>query len=123
MAGAIVAEVCSTVALKASDGFAHPVLGAVALCGFGLTLWLLSAALRTLPISVAYAVWIGAGSAVVTVAGVVLFGERLSAGAVAGIGLVVAGVVVVNIGAGGDGPGGRPMTAERRPASGPGRPA
>jgi small multidrug resistance pump len=97
MGGAIAAEACATLLLKASDGFAHPVSGGVALGGFGPALWLLSAALQRLPISVAYAVWIGAGSVVVTVAGVVLFGEHLSVGAVAGIGLVAAGVVVVNL--------------------------
>lgn len=96
MTGAIAAEVCSTLLLKASDGFGRPVLGAVALVGFGLTLWLLSGALARLPIGVAYAVWIGAGSVVVTVAGVVLFGEHLGAGAVGGIALVTAGVVVLN---------------------------
>ncbi len=100
MAGAIVAEVCATLVLKASDGFGRPLVGAVALAGFGLALWLLSAALQRLPISVAYAVWIGVGSVVVTAAGVLLFGEQLGAVAVAGIGLVAAGTVLVNIGAG-----------------------
>lgn len=69
MAGAIGAEVCATLLLKASDGFARPLVGAVALAGFGLALWLLSAALHRLPISTAYAVWIGAGSVVITGAG------------------------------------------------------
>ncbi len=100
MAGAIVAEVCATLVLKASDGFGRPLVGVVALGGFGLALWLLSAALQRLPISVAYAVWIGVGSVVVTAAGVLLFGEQLGAVAVAGIGLVAAGTVLVNIGAG-----------------------
>lgn len=100
MAGAIVAEVCATLLLKASDGFGRPLVGAVALAGFGLALWLLSAALHRLPISVAYAVWIGVGSVVVTAAGVLLFDERLGGVALAGIGLVAAGVVLVNVGAG-----------------------
>lgn len=99
MAGAIVAEVCATLLLKASDGFGRPLVGAVALTGFGLALWLLSAALQRLPLSVAYAVWIGVGSVVVTAAGVLLFDERLGVLAVAGIGLVAAGVVLVNVGA------------------------
>lgn len=99
MSGAIVAEICSTMLLKASDGFAHPLVGAGALAGFGLTLVLLSKALLRLPISVAYPVWIGAGTVVVAVGGVVLFGDHLGAGGVAGIALVAAGVVVLNLGA------------------------
>lgn len=98
MAGAIVAEVCATLLLKASEGFSRPLVGAVALGGFGLALWLLSAALHRLPLSVAYAVWIGVGSVLVTVAGVVLFGEHLGVLTVAGIALVTAGVVLVNAG-------------------------
>lgn len=98
MAGAIGAEVCATLLLKASDGFGRPWVGAAALVGFGLALWLLSAALRRLSIGVAYAVWIGVGSVVVTAAGVVLFGERLGPVSVAGIALVAVGVVVVNLG-------------------------
>lgn len=99
MSGAIVAEICSTMLLKASDGFAHPLVGAAALAGFGLTLFLLSKALQRLPISVAYPVWIGVGTVVVAVGGVVLFGDHLGAGGVAGIALVAAGVVVLNLGA------------------------
>ncbi|QJY48784.1 DMT family transporter [Pseudonocardia broussonetiae] len=96
MAGAIAAEICSTLLLKASDGFAHPLVGAAALLGFTLTLVLLSRALLTLPLGVAYAVWVGVGSVVVTLGGVLLFGDRLSAGGIAGIALVALGVVVVN---------------------------
>lgn len=98
MTGAIVAEVCATLLLKASDGFGRPVVGAVALAGYGLALVLLSRALQRLPISVAYPVWVGAGSVVVAAAGVVLFGDRLTVPAVAGIALVALGVVVLNAG-------------------------
>ncbi|GAA3233024.1 hypothetical protein GCM10017691_28240 [Pseudonocardia petroleophila] len=97
MAGAIVAEICSTLLLKASEGFGRPLVGALALAGFGLTLVLLSRALLTLPISVAYPVWIGVGTVVVAVGGVVLFGDHLGVGAVAGIVLVATGVVVLNL--------------------------
>lgn len=97
MGGAIVAEVCATLLLKASDGFGRPLVGVLALAGFGLALWLLSAALQRLPISVAYPVWIGVGSVAVTGAGAVLFGEHLGVGALLGIALVAGGVVVLNL--------------------------
>ncbi len=96
MAGAIAAEICSTMLLKASDGFALPLVGAAALAGFAVTLLLLSRALLVLPLGVAYSVWVGVGTVVVTLGGVVLFGDRLTAGGVAGIALVAVGVVVVN---------------------------
>ena len=96
MAGAIAAEVTATLLLKASAGFTRPGLGVLALAGFGLALVLLASALHRLPISVAYAVWIGVGSVVVTAAGAVLFGEHLTPAALAGIALVAAGVAVVN---------------------------
>lgn len=97
MAGAIGAEICSTLLLKASDGFAHPWIGAAALAGFGVTLFLLSRALLTLPLGLAYAVWVGVGSVVVTLGGVLLFGDHVGAGGVVGIALVAAGVVVINL--------------------------
>jgi small multidrug resistance pump len=96
MAGAIATEICSTLLLKASDGFAHPLVGAAALAGFACTMLLLSRALLTLPLGVAYAVWVGAGTVVVTLGGVVLFADRIGAGGVAGIALIAVGVVVVN---------------------------
>lgn len=98
MSGAIVAEVCATLLLKASAGFGRPLVGAAALAAYTLALVLLSRALHRLPISVAYPVWVGAGSVVVTVAGVVLFGDRLPPAGIAGIALVALGVIVLDVG-------------------------
>lgn len=98
MAGAIAVEVCATLLLKASEGFGRPLMGVAALLGYGLTLWLLSQALRLLPLGVAYAVWVGVGSVAVTVAGVLLFGDHLTPAGVGGIALVGLGVVVLNAG-------------------------
>ncbi|MEM7645136.1 MAG: multidrug efflux SMR transporter [Pseudomonadota bacterium] len=93
---AIGGEVAGTLCLKASDGFTRlwPTLGAVA--GYGVAFWFLAQVLRTIPIGVAYAVWSGLGVAMVTVLGLILFGQRLDGAAIVGIGLIVAGVIVLN---------------------------
>ncbi len=96
--GAITAEVIGTSLLKATNGFTRlwPTLGlAVAyLSAFGL----LSLAVKDIPVGVAYAVWSGLGTAAIMAIGAAFLGEPLSVAKVAGAGLVIAGVVVLNLG-------------------------
>ena len=66
---AIVIEVISTALLSRAEGFTRPGWSAVVLGGYGVSIWLLAIVVRTLPVSVAYAVWSGLGTAIV--AGVV----------------------------------------------------
>ncbi len=93
---AIAAEVVGTAALKASDGFTRPFYSALAIGGYGAALYFLSFALREIPVGVAYAIWSGVGVAAISLIGAVAFGQRLDAAAVLGVGLIVAGVVVLN---------------------------
>ncbi|MBZ9539332.1 QacE family quaternary ammonium compound efflux SMR transporter [Modicisalibacter tunisiensis] len=94
---AIVAEVLGTTALKASQEFTRlwPSVGVV--IGYGLAFYLLTLVLRSLPVGVAYAVWAGLGIVLVSLLGVVWFGERLDGPAVLGMGLIIAGVVVIQV--------------------------
>ncbi|WP_163648197.1 SMR family transporter [Modicisalibacter sp. 'Wilcox'] len=94
---AIVAEVLGTTALKASREFTRlwPSVGVVV--GYGLAFYLLTLVLRSLPVGVAYAVWAGLGIVLVSLLGVVWFGERLDGPAVLGMGLIIAGVVVIQV--------------------------
>ncbi|MEO0035671.1 MAG: hypothetical protein RLZZ501_1694 [Pseudomonadota bacterium] len=98
---AILAEVAGTSALKASAGFSRPwpVLAVVA--GYGLAFYGLAQALRTVPVGVAYAVWSGVGLVLVALIGWLWFGERLPPLALVGIGLILVGVVLLNLGGGG----------------------
>jgi small multidrug resistance pump len=64
--------------------------------GYGLAFYFLSLTLRTIPVGIAYAVWSGVGIVLVSIVGWVLYGQRLDAAAFAGIGLIAAGVVVLN---------------------------
>lgn len=93
---AIVGEVVGTSALKASDGFSRLGPSLIAVAGYAVAFYFLAIVLRTIPVGVAYAIWAGAGVALVTLIGWVVFGQKLDAAALVGIGLIVAGVIVLN---------------------------
>lgn len=94
---AIVAEVVATCALKASEGFTRPVPSLLVVVGYGVAFYLLSLVLRTLPVGIAYAIWAGLGIVLVTLVGIVVFGEKPDVPAVLGITLIVAGVVTLQV--------------------------
>ena len=96
LAIAIAGEIGGTTALKASEGFTRPLFGVLAAVGYVIAFYFLSIVLKTIPVGIAYAIWSGAGVAVIAVIGAVLFGQKLDAAGVVGIALIVAGVVVLN---------------------------
>ena len=95
---AISAEVAGTSLLKATEGFTRlwPTVGlAVAyLLAFGM----LALAVRDIPVGVAYAMWSGLGTAAIVAIGAAFLGEPLSVSKVVGVGLIIGGVVVLNLG-------------------------
>jgi small multidrug resistance pump len=95
LAIAIVAEVIGTSALKAAEGFTRPLPSLVVVVGYGAAFYFLSLALKTIPVGIAYAIWSGVGVALITLIGWVVFRQRLDAAALAGVTLIVAGVVVI----------------------------
>lgn len=97
LAIAIVAEVIATSALKASDGFSRLVPSIIVVLGYVIAFYCLSLTLKTIPVGVAYAIWSGAGVALVTLIAWLLFGQKLDAAALIGIGLIVSGVVVLQM--------------------------
>ena len=94
---AIVAEVIATTALKAADGFSRPLPSVVVVVGYAIAFTCLSLTLKTLPTGVAYAIWSGVGIVLISLIGWWVFGQTLDAPALAGMGLIVAGVVVINL--------------------------
>lgn len=94
---AIGCEVAATSALKASEGFTRPLPSVVVVTGYVLAFYLLSLTLRTIPVGVAYAIWSGVGVALIAVIGWLFLGQKLDAPAIAGLVLIVAGVVVINL--------------------------
>jgi small multidrug resistance pump len=96
LALAIGSEIVATVSLKLSDGFTRPIPGVVVVIGYAISFYALSISLRSIPLGVVYAVWSGVGTAAVVLIGFVLFREMLDAVKVAGIGLIIVGVMMLN---------------------------
>lgn len=94
---AILAEVTATSALKAADGFSRLAPSIVVVVGYGLAFYFLSLTLRTMALGVAYAIWAGAGVALIGIVGVLLYKQVLDLPAIIGIALIVAGVLVLNL--------------------------
>lgn len=94
---AVVAEVIGTSALKASEEFTKLGPTLLVIAGYGIAFYMLTWVLRTIPIGVAYAIWSGIGIALISLIGVVVFRQSLDLPAVIGIGLIVAGVAVINL--------------------------
>jgi small multidrug resistance pump len=97
LAVAIGIEVGSTALLPRADGFTEPLWSSVVLVGYGISIWLLAVVVRTIPVSVAYAVWSGVGTAVVAVIGYLLLGESLGPIKIMFLLLIIVGVVGLNV--------------------------
>lgn len=94
---AIVAEVIATSALKASDGFTRPWPTTIVVLGYGAAFYFLSLVLKTVPVGVAYAIWGGAGIVLIALIGWLVLKQPLDLPAMLGIGLIVAGVAVIQL--------------------------
>lgn len=94
---AIVAEVIGTSALKASEGFTRLVPSVVVVLGYAVAFYGLSLVLKTLPVGIAYAVWSGLGIVLITLVAFVMYGQKIDLPGLIGMGLIVAGVVVLNV--------------------------
>lgn len=97
LAIAIVSEVAGTSALKASDGFTRWAPSLVVVTGYASAFYFMSLSIKTIPVAVTYAVWSGVGIALITLVAWLIYGQVLDRGALAGIALIVAGVVVLNL--------------------------
>lgn len=94
---AIVFEVIGTAALQASEQFTRPKPLVLTALGYIVAFYFLSLVLRTMPVGVAYAIWSGLGVVLITLVGLVWFGQRLDAPAIAGLALIIAGVAIINL--------------------------
>lgn len=96
LAVAIVAEVGATSALNASDGFTRTAASLAAVVGYGIAFYFLALSLRDIPVGVAYAIWAGVGIVLISLIGWFAFQQALDMPAMIGIGLIIAGVIVLN---------------------------
>jgi small multidrug resistance pump len=98
LACAIASEVAATSLLPRTAGFSVLVPSLAVLAGYGLSFLLLAQVVQTMPVAVAYALWSAAGTAAVAAIGAVFLGQSLNGWQVAGLALVVAGVVLLQVG-------------------------
>lgn len=92
---AILAEVVATTALKASDGFTRLAPSVLVVIGYVIAFYCLSLTLRTLAVGVVYAIWSGVGIALISLVAWLIYRQTLPPLAWLGMGLIVAGVVVL----------------------------
>lgn len=97
LATAIVLEVIATSFLKASDGLSRPLPTVVTALGYIGSFYCLSVTLRSMPTGVAYAIWSGVGVVLISLVSWALYRQKLDAPALAGMALIVAGVLVINL--------------------------
>ena len=97
LAIAIVAEVIATTALKAADGFSKPLPLTLVVIGYGIAFWMLSLVMKSIPVGVTYAIWSGLGIVLISIASLLLYDQKLDLAALLGIGLIIAGVLVIQL--------------------------
>lgn len=94
---AIILEVIATSALQASQQFTKPVPTAIMVVGYLSAFYALTWVLRVMPVGIAYAIWSGLGIVLITAVGFFVFKQKLDMPALLGVGLIVMGVVVINV--------------------------
>lgn len=94
---AIATEVGATAALPRAQGFTDPGWTAIVVMGYAFSIWLLTVVVKEIPVSVTYAIWAGVGTAAIAVIGVMFLGEPLGYAKVIAIGLIISGVILLNL--------------------------
>ncbi|MFC0680124.1 DMT family transporter [Lysobacter korlensis] len=97
LSAAIAFEVAATSLIGLTDGFKHLWWTVAVLSGYGVSFYMLAQAVRELEIGLVYAIWSGVGTAAIVTIGIVFLGESLTFPKLLGIGLIVAGVLVLNV--------------------------
>jgi len=97
LAAAILAEVVATSALKACDEFTRLVPTLLVGVGYLISFYFLTMVLKILPVGITYSIWSGVGIVLVTIVSLYLYGEVPDLPAIIGMGLIIAGVVVINV--------------------------
>ena len=94
---AIATEVAASASLPRTQGFRDPGWTAFVVIGYAASIWLLALVVRDMPVSTAYAIWAGLGTAAVAVIGAVWLGDSLDPLKVVALGMIIVGVVVLNL--------------------------
>ena len=94
---AIFGEVIATTAMKISEGFSKPIPSIVTTAGYAITFYFLSLAIKSIPMSVAYAIWAGVGIVAISLIGYFYFKQSFDIAGIIGITLILTGVVILNL--------------------------
>ena len=94
---AIAAETVGTMGLQASQQFTRLGPSVLAIVSYAVAFFFLGIALKYMPVGILYAIWSGVGIVLITIMGYMVFGQKLDLAAILGIGLIVAGLVVINL--------------------------
>ncbi len=94
---AIAAETIGTTALQASVQFTRLWPSVMVVVSYVVAFYFLGLALKYIPVGVAYALWSGLGIVLIACIGFMLFGQKLDLAAVAGLGLIIAGILVIHL--------------------------
>ncbi|MCF3642712.1 SMR family transporter [Rhizobium sp. TRM95111] len=94
---AILFEVLGTSAMQAAQHFSRLAPTVLMVVCYGVAFYFLSWSLRYVPVGIAYAIWSGLGIVLISAVGYFGFGQKLDLAAVLGLGLIVAGVAVLNV--------------------------
>lgn len=90
-------EICWAIGLKYTEGFTKPIPSALTIAAIAASFWLLSIAMRTIPIGTAYAIWTGIGAAGAVIFGIIMVGEPANPGRLVAIALILSGIVMLNL--------------------------
>ena len=94
---AVLAETIGTTALQASQQFTKPVPSMIVVIAYGAAFYLLSLTLSIMPVGLVYAIWSGLGIVFIAAIGFVVFGQRLDAPALAGMAMILGGILVIHL--------------------------
>ena len=94
---AIIAEVIATSSLKASEQFTRLVPSTIVIVGYGISFYLMTLVIKTVPVGITYAVWSGIGIVLIAAVGAIFYKQIPDFPAVIGMGLIIAGVVVIHL--------------------------
>ncbi|WP_299280752.1 SMR family transporter [uncultured Tateyamaria sp.] len=94
---AVTAETIGTTALQASNQFTRFGPTVVVVLAYGVAFYFLGIALKYIPVGIAYALWSGLGIVLIALIGFAVFGQRLDGAALLGLGLIIAGIVVIQL--------------------------
>ena len=97
LAIAICGEVIGTNALKASNEFTRLVPSLIVIVGYGTAFYFMAISMRVLPVGIMYAIWSGMGIVLVSIIGWIVYKQTLDLPSMIGMGLIIAGVIVINL--------------------------